>query len=203
MLANVVRGLPSLRDSRGRCVTTNHTAERIVEPHLIIEKIEATMCNVTAIFLRIVHFRNELHGRGLLLHLRNGIMPKLYGHHLRHVTTESIDSLFHPEEQNVSHLLPRVGNGVEMACTSADIIHTVVEFHGFVPVVAAGPRIKEIIPGGFSRHFEIRITRCGRFHKIIGMQRLAPTIIEVIANRKRHFAIVVGAQIALSLRCCV
>ena len=201
VLADVVSALPCLRDCRRRRVTTDYPPERIVESHFVIEEIKASVRNITTVFLRIIHLCNELHLRRLRFHLSNCIMPELYRHHLRHVTAESVDALFHPIEQNGRHLLPRVGNRIEMARSSSHIVHSIIEFHRFIPVIATGPSVEKIISGSFRRHFQVGIAGSRGRDEVIGMQGLPPAIIEIIAYRKGHFAVIVSSQIPLTLRC--
>ena len=131
-----------------------------------------------------------------LSHLIGDVVPKLYGHHLCHVASESVDTLCGPEQKYVRHLAPCARYRIEVVTSAIGIavINAVIQLHGFIPVVYSGVRIEMIIARGLGRRFFVTCTRCN----CTEVKRFAPAIIKVIAWREMQGRVVVLPQIAHS-----
>ena len=103
---------------------------------------------IVSVFGGIVDFRNEDNMRILFLHLGNGPMPEVNRHHFCHVTTESVHFLSCPEQKDVKHLAPSIGNGVKVVHSSSNIVHTIIQLHGLIPVIDTGISREVIIASG-------------------------------------------------------
>ena len=103
---------------------------------------------IVSVFGGIVDFRNEDNVGVLFLHLGNGPMPEVNRHHFCHVTTESVHLLSCPEQQDVKHLVPGVGNGVKVVRSSSSIVHAIVQLHGLIPVIDTGISREVVIASG-------------------------------------------------------
>ena len=175
--ADIVGGLPFVGDGSSRPTAADHIAHTVVHAHLVVEQVESGM-EIATVLLRIIDLADKLNLRIAELHLIRGPRPEGSGHHLGHVATECIHALLGPEEQNVGHLIPSVGYGVEVFRTSTGIavVNAVVEFHGLVPVVARGTIGKTIIARSLCG-----ILPVGLFRTELGqVKRLSPAIVEVI-----------------------
>ena len=126
-------------------------AQRVIHAHLVVKIVE-TAGNVASVFGRIVYLADEEQVGIFLLHLPGDPSPKLGWHHLGHVTTETVDTLGSPEAQDVEHLVPGVGNGVEVAHTSGIVVDTIVELDGLIPVVASRGIVEMVVARGLGRH---------------------------------------------------
>ena len=175
-------------NATGWAFSANDIAQAVVHADLVVEPVE-TGIDVTAIERRIIDFADENEVRISVFDLRNRPFPKSDGHHENHVATEAVDALRCPEKQDVEHLLPRVGNRVEMLGTTAcvAIINAVVQLDGFVPVVTVRTIGKLVVSSGFRRVFVV----------VFKFQGLIPEIIIIIVDGKMHRRVVVLAQIAL------
>ena len=141
------------------------------------------MMNIVTILIGIVDFCNELDVI-FCLNLSNGIMPKRNWHHFCHIAAESINTFTCPKQQNISHLLPSRRNGVKVLGSTSIIIYSVIKLYCFVPIVAIGPSVKNIVTSCFCRIFKIRNTTLLCFNKIFRMQWFTPAIIEVVSRSK-------------------
>lgn len=83
--------LPVVGDRTGRSPVADHIAEAVVEPHLIVEIVEARI-DVCVVFVRLIYLTNEVDFRTACFHLADGISPELWGYHLSHVATEGINA---------------------------------------------------------------------------------------------------------------
>ena len=128
------------------------------------------------------------------VYLVNSPCPEGGRHHLCHVTTEGIDTLGSPEEQDIRHLIPCIGDRQEMLRTTAGItiVDAVVEFHGLIPVITVWCISKTIISRGLGRYLRIYLLLACNMRK---NQRLAPTIIEIITDIEMVFLMVVLTEI--------
>ena len=79
------------------------------------------------------------------------------------------------------------------------IVNTVIEFHGFIPVIPRRPGIKAVISSSFSRILTIRAVSRTHVSKI-SVKRLSLYIIEIIVRRKAQRHIIAFAQILHSSR---
>ena len=167
--------------------------ERVVHSHLVVEVVEARS-EVVAVLGRIIHFANEnLVGIGEL-HLVGGPQPEGGRHHLRHVATEAVDTLCSPEQQDVGHLAPRVGDGHEMSHTTCIVVDAVVQFDGLVPVVHAWGIVEAVVTGGLGGFLDIGFV-LAVIEIEIGRETLSRTVIEVVLRVESVLGIVAFAQI--------
>ena len=113
--------------------------------------------DVITVFIWIIDFGNKDDGWELFFYLRNGPSPKLYRNHFGHVTTESVNLLRCPEQQNVEHFVPSIRYRVKVSPPSVHVINSVVQFHGFIPVVHVGPGIEPVVAGSAGRTFNVAL----------------------------------------------
>ena len=146
--------LPTMRYITSRSLSAHHRTNRIIKTNLVIQIIKVSRINIIPILIRIIHLRYKDHITHLL-HLRNHPVPKLYRDHLSHITTKTIHPLISPEQQDLQHFLPRIGNGIEMASTTVHIIHAVVQLHRLIPIVLAWIGIEMIVTGHLRRKLTI------------------------------------------------
>ena len=143
-----------MRYITSRSLSAHHRTNRIIKTNLVIQIIKVSRINIIPILIRIIHLRYKDHITHLL-HLRNHPVPKLYRDHLSHITTKTIHPLISPEQQDLQHFLPRIGNGIEMASTTVHIIHAVVQLHRLIPIVLAWIGIEMIVTGHLRRKLTI------------------------------------------------
>ena len=132
-----------------------------------------------AVFEGIIHLAHEDDVLELLLHSLCGVGPEFSRHHLGHIATKTVDALLRPEQQDVRHLLPRVGDGIEMADTSGIVVYAVVQLHRLVPVVTPRGIVEVVVTRGFGGFFQIGF-RLAVIQVEIGCEALARTIVEVV-----------------------
>ena len=108
VVADVVGILPGVGDGTGRCLTTDDGTHGVIHAYLVVQPVK-TRCQIVAVFAGVVHLTDEHDVFVFLLHDSRGVGPEFGRHHLSHVATESVDALLRPEQQDVRHLLPRVG----------------------------------------------------------------------------------------------
>ena len=177
MLADIIRGLPFIGNRRSRTMATYYITQTVVHAHLVVEQVE-TGTEIVAVLLWIIDLSDKLNLRISELHLIGSPCPKGRRHHFGHVATEGIHTLLCPEEQDVGHLVPSIGNGVEMlrTPTGITIVNAVVELYRLIPVIARGTIGKTIIARSLCG-----ILPVGLFRTELGqVKRLSPAIVEVI-----------------------
>ena len=187
MLADVVGGLPFVGDGRCRTVAANHVAQTVVHTHLVVEQVEAR-AQIVAVLVRIIDLANELDVGIAELHLVGGPCPEGGGHHLGHVAAEGIHALLCPEEQDVGHLVPSVGNGIVVLRTSAGItvVDAIVQFHGLVPVVARRTVAEAVVARCLGGILAVSLLRT----ELREVERLPPAIVEVVVSAEMPFLVI-------------
>ena len=178
MLTNVVDCLPLLSDVGCTTTMTDDVAQRVVHTHFVIKPIEACS-DVVAIEPRVVDLADETQVRILLFHLRDDPAPELHWNHEHHVAAEGINTLACPEEQHVEHLVPRVGYRVEMTDSAGIIVYSIIEFHRFIPVVAAGSIVEVVVARCFGGQLLIG-KQLAVIEVEIRREGLSGTIIEIV-----------------------
>ena len=186
----VINALPALCDFGCSGVTADDVAERVIESHLVVEIVETTRVDVVAVLVGIIHLGNEDDIGKLLLDLGNGIVPELHRHHLGHVATEAVDALGRPEEEDVEHLVPCVGNGVEVVARVVDVIHAIVELYRLVPVATAHPGREVVVARSLGRILMIPLEV-----KVVGMQFLTGKIVEIVAGREAQVLVIACPEV--------
>ena len=160
--------------------------------------------NVMAVFGWVIHLADELEVRVLLAYLRRGVSPELGRHHLRHVTTESVNMLPCPEEQDVSHFLPRGGyrgtlrKVIRGRGDTGIVIHAVVKLHRLIPVVTTGLAVELVITRSLGRFLVIRLL-CSVIEVEIRIKPFARAIVEVVLLREALRGVVTLAEILHAL----
>ena len=132
------------------------------------------MVNIATILRWIIYLCYEYQ---LWIHsfdMRYCPMPKLHWHHLCHIATESIYPFRCPEQQDLQHLMPCVWMRMEVRCSTATIVHTIVQLHCFIPIIYPWRCRKAVIPRSSSRIFHIV------FSIKLRTKRLIHTIIKVV-----------------------
>ena len=147
----------------------------------------------------IIHFPNKSEMGEAALHPVGGISPECRGHHLRHVATEAIYALSGPKEHHVYHLEPCIGRGIEVFVhsTAPTIVYAIVELHGLIPIVFARTAIKLIVARGLGGYL---LVISGAIHDGAQVQRITPTIVEVVERREMRMSIIILAKVFHALR---
>ena len=92
-----------------------YVAQGVVEVHLVIEVVEAALMYVGVIEVDIIDFGYEYDVGVSVLDRRDGPVPEFEGHHVGHVAAETVYALCGPVHEDVKHLVPGGGDGVEEA----------------------------------------------------------------------------------------
>ena len=118
--------------------------EEVIDADLVIEVVEACV-EVLAVAVGLVDLREEERLGVLLTHRGDRPRPEGGWDKLGHITAEAIDTSRSPVAEDVTHLHPRIGDGVGMQATSPAVVHPVVELHRLVPVVDAGVGVEAVV----------------------------------------------------------
>ena len=207
MLTYIVDHLPFVGDTGSRTFSTDYSTQTVIHTHLVIEVIK-TCLHVVAILVGIVHLSYDNHFRVTGFQYLSGIRPEGARHHLSHVTTESVDTLACPEQQDVSHLAPGTGHRLIVIAAAAGItiIHSIVEFHRLIPVVSTRMVVKAVVACCLGRTLMIGFVYLGFFGReslelgfgatnIVQVQ-ITPSIIEIIARREVHVLVIIFSKIS-------
>ena len=130
----------------------------------------------------------------LLFHLRNHPFPELNRNHFRHITTKTVDILVCPEKKDIQHLCPGVRSGIEVTGSTILIVHSIIQFHGFVPVGDVGISIKTIVPRSLGRTFFIRFSSRS-FHIELTVQFGLRDIVKIIIWAESVIRIIICTQL--------
>ena len=125
---------------------TDDSSEVIVHAHFVVEVVESRR-EVCVVLVRVVTLADKKEFLMSLPHGCNRPREELDRHHLRHIYPHAVDAFVRPEEQDVAHLDPGRGDGVELLLSPALIEDAVVQFDGLIPVVEGGMRSETIITG--------------------------------------------------------
>ena len=112
-----------------------------------------SVVNIVTVFIRIVHFGNKDNLREGSLDTRNNPSPEFARYHFGHVATETVDTFSGPVAQYVFHFLPGVRYRVKMSSGVMQVVHSIIQLDGFIPVVPVGPCVKAVVSGSLGRHF--------------------------------------------------
>ena len=184
--------LPCAGDGRGRGAAFDHGAQRVVEAHLVVEVVEAAVVEVAAVDGWVVDFGYEDDALVALLDAADGPLPEVDRHHVRHVAAEAVDAASSPVEQDVEHLLPRRGHGVEVVAAAALIVDAVVQLHRLVPVVLARRGREAVVARHLGRIFHVVAT------VEVGRELLSGDVVEVVLRRECLGRVVVLSEVAYS-----
>ena len=113
MLTDIVCCLPLICDVRCWTMSTDNITYAVIHSHLIIKVVKARTKIIT-ILVGVIDLTDEENVRVTELHLVDSPEPEGGGNHLSHITTESINTLVSPKEQDACHLVPRIGNRVKV-----------------------------------------------------------------------------------------
>ena len=188
-IAQFAQILPATRNVGSRLLMADDADEGVVEAYLIVQVVEPTVLDVVVVFPRIVYFGNEDDMGVFLLDDRYHPAPELEGYHLGHIATETVNTLLGPEEEDVAHLEPGGGEGVEVGASTLAVVDTVVELYGLVPVVACGVSVKAVITGGAGRAFHIVLP------VDLSAKRGAGKVIKIILGREEYAGIVLLTEV--------
>ena len=169
MLADIIHHLPFMSDTGSRALTPNHTTQAIIHSHLIIKIIETSL-HIVAVLVRIIYLTDYNNVRILRFQYLRSIRPECSRHHLCHIAAETIYTLACPIKQDIRHLAPCIWHRLIMIASASriTIIHSIVEFHGLIPVVAARTVVKAVVTRCLSRTLLILFIYLG----ILGMKSL-------------------------------
>ena len=193
-MAQLAQVLPHTGNLGGRLLTADDADERVVEAYLVVQVVKLAVLDVVVVFPRVVHLGNEDDVGIPLLDDGYHPAPELEGHHLGHVATEPVDTLLGPEEQDVAHLEPGGGEGVEVGAAPVKVIDTVVELYGLVPVVACGVGIEAVVAGGAGRTLRVVLP------VDLTAQRGAGQVVEVVLGGEELGGVVLLAEVHHTLR---
>ena len=149
--------------------------------------------DVVAIECGIIDLGNENELGIGRFHLRQRPFPELHRHHLRHVASESVHAFLSPECEYVSHLLPCVRRRVEVACSASAVVHSVVQFHGLVPVVDRRMRREHVVAGRLGWVLLIALGVELRHETFVRH------VVEVVLRVERLRAVVLASEVGGSL----
>ena len=147
-----------------------------------------------AVLTGIVDLANEDNILIPLLDLLSGVCPELGRHHLCHVATEAVNALPCPEEQDVGHLLPRIGYGVEVAYAWGIVVDAVVQLHRLVPVVLPRGIVEVVVARSLGRLLQIGF-RLAAIQVEVWHEALTGTVVEVVLRVESHHRVVGLAKI--------
>ena len=134
----------------------------------------------------------------MLAHLCRGPCPELCRHHLGHVAAEAVDALRCPVEQYVEHLLPGVGQRVEVAHSAGVVVDAVVQLDGLVPVVASRCVVEAVVAGGLRGCLRVWL-RLAMIEVEVGREALSGTVVEVVLRVEALRGVVALAEVADAL----
>ena len=137
-------GITHPREVRCVACALAESDEEVIDTNLVIEVVEACM-QVLAVAVGLVDLREEERLGVLLTHRGDRPRPEGGWDKLGHITAEAIDTPRSPVAEDVTHLHPRVGDGVGMQATSSAVVHPVVELHRLVPVRDAGVGAEAVV----------------------------------------------------------
>ena len=100
------------------------------------------------------------------------------------------------------HLYPGIRSRGEMASAAIQIIHSIVQLDGFVPVVDVRCSVKTVVTCRFGRIFMVRLC-CAFFHIELGTQLGLRYIVEIIVRTKRVVRVIIGSQLSGAVRLCI
>ena len=173
-------------------MTTDDGTQCIVQTHFIIQIVKVSIENIVPVLSWIIDLSNE-HNGIVCFDLRNDPIPELDWNHLGHVATESIDSFAGPKFQNVQHLMPCIGDRIEMPCTSIQVIDSIIQLDGLVPVVSSWVGIKMVVTCDFRRKLTVfKILLLGTEMKL---QTLPGDVVEVVVAVKGNRGIILFTQV--------
>ena len=198
VVADIIGLLPGSRNGMSGLAAANHLAHRVVHTHLIVEVIE-TGIQIITVLSRIIHLANENLIGIDVLHLICSPLPEGGRYHLGHIATEAIDTLLGPEQQDIRHLAPSVGDRIKMPYPTGIVVETIVQLHGFIPVVHARCIMEAIVSSSLGRLFQIRIL----FTMIeveIRREPLSGTVVEIVLRTETKLRVILLTQILDALR---
>ena len=137
-------GITHTREVRRVACALAEGDEEVIDADLVIEVVEACL-QVLAVAVGLVDLRKEERLGILLTHRGDRPRPEGGRYKLGHITAEAIDTTCSPVAEDITHLHPRVGDGVGMQATSPAVVHPVVELHRLVPVVDAGVGAEAVV----------------------------------------------------------
>ena len=190
VVADVIGLLPGTADSRGWRMVTDYTTHRVIHAHLVVQPVKAVQ-QVATIVIGVIHLTNELDVGIVLTDGLRGKAPELGRHHLRHIATEGIHTLGSPEEQYLRHLVPRVGNGVEVANTTSIVVHAIVQLDSLIPVGLRGCIIEMVITRSLGRLLQVWFLLT-LIQVEVRREALAWTIVEVVLRIETLLQVVIG-----------
>jgi hypothetical protein len=135
----------------------------------------------------------------LFFHLRYSPLPELYRNHFGHVATEAVDFLRRPEQQDIQHLVPCVGNGKEVRLSAVEKVYAIIELNGIIPVVDAGTGVEPVVARSFGRKFAVRLRHTG-VHIELAVESGAGDVIEIVVWTECPAGIVICSEPAGSGR---
>ena len=184
---DVVRSLPCSCYGGSRCQAAYHAAHGVVHAHLVVKVVKART-DVVAVFGWVIHLTDEDDVGMQVLHLVRSPCPESRRYHLGHVAPESVNALLSPEEQDVGHLVPCVGDGVEVS-VAGPVVLAVVQLHGLVPVVLARVVVEVVVASRFRRKFLV----VGNVER--RLQLASGAIVEIVLRIESVIGIIVGTEV--------
>src|SRR5690606_17245871 len=86
----------------------------------------------------VVDFGDKSHVGVKILDLRYHPTPEFYRHHFRHITTEAVNLLLRPENEDVLHLQPSVGHRIKVGTSATLYVYPIIQFYRFKPICDEG-----------------------------------------------------------------
>ena len=146
----VAQSLPASGNVGGRLPAAEDGNERVVEAYLVVEIVKAALLDEFLIAPGLVDLADEEQRGVFLLHLRHHPLPESHGHEFRHIAAEAVHTPCCPEEENVTHLVPRVAALVVQLGRVAPV--TVVDMPWVVILVSEWLLLSHVAGGRVVRH---------------------------------------------------
>ena len=196
---NIVHPLPTQRYVAGTALPSRHTAQAVIQAHLIIKIVKQAAIDILTVKRRIIRLRNKQHAGVTLLHPPHSPGPELHRHHLRHVAAKGINTLASPIKQNMQHLMPRIRHRIKVAHATTAVVNAVIKLHRLIPVIPARMRAEAVVASRLGRHLFVG-NRLRAPHVKAARQTLAWDIIEIVLRTKSLTVVIILPKVADTLR---
>ena len=198
-VGDAFEGLPATCEPGGGIAVTLDADDGVVESDFVVKIVETSVLQVRAVLADVVDFADEDCLSVLLADGVKGPVPELEGYHVDHVAAEAVDAPGKPVAQDMNHLLPQLGNGIEVGLSGL-VVAAVVELYGLVPVVGGGEGGEAVVAGDLGWELDI----CRRRGDVyLRGELLVGDVVVVVGRGEAHRSVVGGAEWLHACRCLV